>query len=241
MAGIAPVTVRDRLTPVLHGLSHKPGEMLRDNRLLILAELLMVILVRFQVLLPFSPATIPLPLLGSLSLWLRQSGWREIGLGRPASWGRTILAGVGIAVAWTALDWWVTLPLVKRITGQPLDVSEYASLPGNLYLLLVWVALSWTLAAFGEEMVYRGYLLNRLADLLGRHRAGWALSLLVMGLLFGWGHNYQGTTGLLLSIYDGIVMGVLYLASGRNLWLTVIEHGAGNTLGFILVYLGYHP
>ncbi len=105
MAGIAPVTVRDRLTPVLHGLSHKSGEMLRDNRLLILAELVIVFLVRFQVLLPFSPATIPLLLLGSLSLWLRQSGWREIGLGRPASWGRTILAGVGIAVAWTALDW----------------------------------------------------------------------------------------------------------------------------------------
>jgi membrane protease YdiL (CAAX protease family) len=227
MAGIAPITLRDRMTSLL-----------RDHRLLILAELVMVVLVRLQVLLPFSPATIPLLLLGSLSLWLRQSGWRQIGLDRPASWRRTIVAGVGIAVAWTALDWWLVLPLLKRITGQSVDLSEYAALPGNPGMLLVWVALSWTLAAFGEEMVYRGYLLNRLADLLGRTKAGWALSLVVMGLLFGWGHNFQGTTGLVMSLYDGIVLGVLYLASGRNLWLTVIEHGAGNTLGFILIYLG---
>jgi membrane protease YdiL (CAAX protease family) len=227
---IAPATLRDRAAALL-----------RDNRLLILAELVIVALVRFGVLLPFSPATIPLLLLGSLSLWLRKSGWREIGLGRPASWRRTILTGVGIFLPWSALDWWVVIPLVQRITGQSIDLSEFASVRGNLGALLFWVALSWTLAAFGEEMVWRGYLLNRLADLLGRSRAGWVLSLIVMGLLFGWGHNYQGSAGLLLNIYDGLVFGVLYLASGRNLWLAVIEHGLGNTLGFVLVYLGLYP
>jgi membrane protease YdiL (CAAX protease family) len=227
---IAPATLRDRAAALL-----------RDNRLLILAELVIVALVRFGVLLPFSPATIPLLLLASLSLWLRKSGWRQIGLGRPASWRRTILTGVGIFLPWSALDWWVVIPLVQRITGQSIDLSEFASVRGNLGALLFWVLLSWTLAAFGEEMVWRGYLLNRLADLLGRSRAGWVLSLIVMGLLFGWGHNYQGSAGLLLNIYDGLVFGVLYLASGRNLWLAVIEHGLGNTLGFVLVYLGLYP
>jgi membrane protease YdiL (CAAX protease family) len=62
-----------------------------------------------------------------------------------------------------------------------------------------------------------------------------------MALLFGWGHNTQGPAGLLLNIYDGLAFGVLYLASGRNLWLTVIQHGLGNTLGFILIYLGCYP
>jgi membrane protease YdiL (CAAX protease family) len=31
--------------------------------------------------------------------------------------------------------------------------------------MLLFVALSWTLAAFREEMVYRGYLMNRVAGL----------------------------------------------------------------------------
>jgi membrane protease YdiL (CAAX protease family) len=152
-----------------------------------------------------------------------------------------ILAGLGIAVAWSAVDVWLVLPLVKRFTGQSVDVSEFAAMPGNLPMLLTWVALSWTLAAFGEEMVYRGYMLNRLADLLGRSRAGWAVSLIVMGLLFGWGHSYLGTVGWVLNIVDGIVLGVLYLATGRNLWLSVIEHGLGNTVSLVLLYLGWLP
>ena len=69
-------------------------------------------------------------------------------------------------------------------------------------------------------------------------RAAGLLSLIVMALLFGWGHNSQGAAGLLLNIYDGLCFGILYLASGRNLWLPVIQHGLGNTLGFILIYVG---
>ena len=226
---IAPAALRDRVAALL-----------RDNRMVILAEFVIVALVRFEVL-PFSPATIPLLLLGCLSLWLRQSGWREIGMGRPASWRRTILLGTGIAVAWHILDFAVVVPLLRRVTGESLDLSEFSSLRGNLPELLYWVALSWMLAAFGEEMVYRGYILNRLADLFGRSRAGWALSLTIMGLLFGVGHIYLGTLGLVLNTVDGIVLGVLYLASGRNLWLTVIQHGVANTIGFILIFLGFSP
>ena len=224
----APATWRDRLATLL-----------RDNRLVIVAELVIIVLVRFEILLPFASSTIPLLLLGSLSLWLRQSGWREIGMGRPASWRRTIWMGTGIAVVGSILDWTVIIPLLRRLPGRPLDLSEFASLPGNLPLLLFWVALSWTLAAFGEEMVHRGYILNRLSDLFGHSRAGWALSLCAMGLVFGVGHIYLGMAGLILNIVDGIVLGVLYLASGRNLWLPVIEHGVGNTLSFILLYLGF--
>jgi hypothetical protein len=34
---------------------------------------------------------------------------------------------------------------------------------------------------------------------------------------------------------------VLHLASGRKLWLGVIEHGVGNTIGFIMIYSGLSP
>jgi hypothetical protein len=56
---------------------------LRCNRLLLCAELVIIVPVRFEILLPFATATIPL-LLDGLSLWLRQSGWPAIGQARPA-------------------------------------------------------------------------------------------------------------------------------------------------------------
>src|SRR5215471_16909977 len=47
------------------------------------------------------------------------------------------------------------------------------------------IAGAWTLDAFGEEMVYRGYLMNRIADLMNRTRWAWIVSLFVVHVGFG--------------------------------------------------------
>ena len=39
----------------------------------------------------------------------------------------------------------------------------------------------------------------------------------------------------------GLVFGALYLATGRNLWVSVIAHGTTDTVGFLLLYLGKYP
>jgi membrane protease YdiL (CAAX protease family) len=62
-----------------------------------------------------------------------------------------------------------------------------------------------------------------------------------MGLLFGLGHSYLGITGVVDNILWGILYGVLYLASGRNLWLPIIAHGIEDTTSFILLFLGLNP
>jgi len=45
------------------------------------------------------------------------------------------------------------------------------------------IALLWVLAAFGEELVYRGYLMNRVADLIRGTRTGWIVSLFLISAL----------------------------------------------------------
>jgi hypothetical protein len=40
---------------------------------------------------------------------------------------------------------------------------------------------------------------------------------------------------------SGLVFGVSYLASGRNLWAPVIAHGVYDTVGFALIFLGKYP
>lgn len=107
---------------------------------------------------------------------------------------------------------------------------------GNFRALLGWLAVSWTLAAFGEEMVYRGYLLNRLGDLTGFTTLGWAISLLAVAAFFGMVHAYQGASGILLAGFSGLVQGLAYLATKRNLWVSIICHGVTDTAGFILIY-----
>lgn len=183
--------------------------------------------------------TYPILALGGLSLWLRGIGWRGVGLARPASWKRALLLGIALGVFLQVLSEFVTEPLLTAITHQPPDVSEFKPLVGNLKLLLLYGVVVWTLAAFGEEMTYRGYLLNRAADLGGCRRWAWIASLFFVTFLFGFGHSYQGLTGMIDTGIHGLLLGALYLASGRNLWACIIAHGVSDTVALIAVFLGH--
>jgi membrane protease YdiL (CAAX protease family) len=222
-------------------LRDRLGGLLQDNRLVITGEVALAIsFLGLNVIGVLPTEIIPFLLLGSLSLWLRRSGWRPVGMSQPTSWWRTLAFGVGVGVVFNALDLKVFLPLLEQATGQAPDLAQFDGVHGNIAVLLIWVTLTWTLG-IGEEMAWRGYLFNRLADLLGRGKAGWALSLIAMALLFGLGHSYQGITGVMDAALAGILYGVLYLVSGRNLWLPVIAHGVENTTSFVLLYLGQFP
>ena len=120
-------------------------------------------------------------------------------------------------------------------------VSLFAPLEGNLHFFLISLTVAWTLAAFGEEFVYRGYLLRRIAQVLGDEPRAWRAALVTTSILFGVGHAYQGLSGVISAGLGGFVFGLLYLATGRNLWVCVIAHGTTDTVGFLLLYLGRYP
>jgi hypothetical protein len=174
-------------------------------------------------------------------LWLRGVGWRNLGLRRPASWRSTLLVGIAIGIGYQYFSLYVMEPLIARLTGNLPDVSQFAPLIGNTFFLFISLTVSWTLAAFGEELAFRGYLMTRGVDLVGSTRAGWLIGLIVVSILFGMVHMYQGMSGMIAITMTGLVLGGLYLATGRNLWVPIIVHGVNDTVGFILIFLGKYP
>lgn len=172
-----------------------------------------------------------------ISLRRRGMVWGDLGFRSPQNWQNTILLGVALGVGVQGLVIIVVGPIVRQITGMEQDLHLFENMAnGNFRALLGWLAVSWTLAAFGEEMVYRGYLLNRLGDLTGFTTLGWAISLLAVAAFFGMVHAYQGASGILLAGFSGLVQGLAYLATKRNLWVSIICHGVTDTAGFILIY-----
>jgi len=101
------------------------------------------------------------------------------------------------------------------------------------------ILLSWLLAGFGEEMVHRGYLINRISETLGGGQTSTIIALILSSAIFAVGHKYQGPSGMLDAGFMGIYYGLIYLLSGKRLMLSVITHGMNNTLGFIFLYLGF--
>jgi membrane protease YdiL (CAAX protease family) len=175
------------------------------------------------------------------SLRLRHLQWRDVGLRLYRNWRTTLLIGVAAGVAIELLELFFTQPLLVRITGQMPDLSAFNRVAGNVRWLAISLILTWTLFAFGEEMVFRGYLMSRIAGLLGQSRRGWAIALLTASLVFGLSHFQQGITGVAENFLDGLILGALYWRLGGNLAVPIVAHGITDTIDFVLVFLHRYP
>ena len=189
---------------------------------------------------PLTQTVLLLPLVW-VSLHFRHEPWSTIGFSRPPSMAQSIAVGTLAGIAPEAFAVSVTTPWISGLVGVEPDYSEVSGVKGNLGLLMVFLGLSWSLGAFGEELCFRGFLMKRLAQLLGETRMAWIASLVLASVLFGWGHTEQGVSGWIQEGLSGFLLGVLFLLANRNLVVAIVAHGVSNTVAFVLIYFGHYP
>ena len=177
--------------------------------------------------------------LGLLSVRLRDGSWTAMGLRWPISWRRTILFALAAAALRIVLGSFVIQPITAHFWPPIIEPSGSDQIAGHAVVALQWLLLIWTFAAFGEEIGYRGYLLNRAADVGGRSRAAYWAGVLAVAVLFGYGHYYKGPSGIVDSGMAGLILGAAYVLSGRNLWVCILAHGFIDTAGVVASYLGW--
>lgn len=179
-------------------------------------------------------------LVATFVLKSRGSSWRDIGLARPQSWPRTVLLGIGALAALFTMTILLQV-LVLNLPGvkvPPIDQSRFNPLEGNLAVFLVLVVLAWTTIAFGEEMFYRAFMITEFGDVFPKSRLGTALVLLTSSTIFGLAHSVEGPLGIAQTFFMGLILGLFYLRTGRNLWVTIIAHGLANTIRFYFLFIG---
>jgi uncharacterized protein len=177
--------------------------------------------------------------LGWISIHLRDGGWKNVGLRKPNSWGKTILWAVLVAVLLTVAGELADSLGEKIWHTAAKSSSLFNDLKGNWKSALSALGLIWTFAAFGEEMGYRGYLLTRAADVGNRSKLAYGIAILASAVLFGYGHYYKGPPGILQSTVSGLILGSAYLLSGRNLWLVILAHGCRDTIAIAAAFFGW--
>lgn len=181
-----------------------------------------------------------------LITWRRKESWSSFGLRRLRRWWSfplilpqgllAIIAilsiGAGTAYLGDFLGFW-------SVEGDAEGVeARWGNIEGNLPVYLSWLAIGWTSAAFGEEIFFRGYLIDRIGKLLPDARWASFVAILIPALIFGIAHAYyQGIQGLVTTGMIGLALGVLYLLNKRNLWPNILAHGAVDTLAFTAMYL----
>jgi membrane protease YdiL (CAAX protease family) len=174
-----------------------------------------------------------------ISFKLRDGGWRVAGLTRPHSWGKTVLMAVAAVVVLQVGSELVIQPVAHWLWHQSEHVTSLLDSGMSVKQALTSLIIVWTFAAFGEEFGYRGYLLTRAADLGNRSNIAYVGAMPFVSVLFGLGHYYKGPAGVLDSTYSGLVLGSVYLLTGRNLWASILAHGISDTFAVVVVYMGW--
>jgi len=180
-----------------------------------------------------------------LAIWLllRAQGrtLAVVGVRRPDhGWGRTIAFGVGGALLLLLLGQFV-YPLLRGVFGlPPQDISSYETIEGNRRMLAIFLGVSWTTAGFGEELIFRGFLMAGLARLLGRDGKAWATALVLSSAIFGLVHLRTGWGGVMTTGLNGAVLAGIYLASRRSIWAAYLAHALVDTVAFLVIYTGLY-
>jgi len=149
---------------------------------------------------------------------------RSIGLVRP-TW-RSLAWGVGgavVTVAGAAFFYLVIVPALGLSAAEK-QMGEVMALP--LWFLLGLV----TRAAVFEELCYRGFAIERIAELSGRR---W-LAALVSLALFTFAHvAFWGWAHLIIAGFGVLMLPALYLLR-RDLASNMLAHWLTNGIGFLL-------
>lgn len=164
-----------------------------------------------------------------LGLSMRFGGWKAI------AWG---FAKSLIVLVFALAAFVLGSVVMAMLTGIPqqADVSAYNYLKGNLALLLVSLASIYLFSSFGEEVIYRGFLITRLEEIFGGNRAALILSVCLSSAIFGLAHFGWGLTGVVQTFFMGLALATSFVFFKRNLWILVAAHAYMDTALIVPLY-----
>jgi membrane protease YdiL (CAAX protease family) len=150
---------------------------------------------------------------------------------------RTVLLSLAVLVVTLAA--FVVGSMLAAVLGAgaaPADLGGYDYLRDNLPMLLVALAAVYVVSSFGEEAIYRGFLVTRVAELGGETRSAWGGAVVVSAVVFGLVHFDWGVVGVVQTTLMGLALAAGYLVVRRNLWALVLAHAYLDTLLLVQLY-----
>lgn len=169
---------------------------------------------------------------------MRGWSWAEIGLriSGSAFWNvrRALEAGALIFLVGAA---GIAAMTVIGATPQRSAVLEEQPLELSAYLIDLVVG-GWIGAGLGEELFFRGLLLDRFRRVFGGGRYAVALAIIAQAVWFGAGHTSQGVGGVIAIIAVGVAIAAYYLTRARkSLIPVIIGHALVDTVALTTSFL----
>ena len=133
---------------------------------------------------------------------------------------------------------WGLEPFIAELVGGSRNLERFSDVEGSTSSLIGLLMMSWTIAAFGEEFIYRIVLMRGISFIFNDTRQAHIAAVVIQAVMFGLIHAYQGPAGIVGSTFSGLVFGAVTVASRWSIWPSAIAHGTNNTIGIIALYMG---
>ncbi len=159
----------------------------------------------------------------------------KLGFYRPPSWIKTILLGIFLGVTIKLTFSILVMPLLGYEPGAH---GTFNFLKGNLTNALLFSIYVIIVGGFSEELVFRGFLFHQYEQWIGKSKGHQLLMVVLVSLIFGIPHFYQGTIGVVQSVLVGSIFGTMYLLNQRNIWMVVIAHAVFDLVAIYITYSG---
>lgn len=163
------------------------------------------------------------------TLWAKRWDWSFFGIKRNP-FSKTFLKSICYTVLILIVNDVLLQPVIEFYFGST-DLSTFYGIKGNWINYIAFVVIMWFVAAFGEEFLFRGYMLKRLAHTFGDSNLSWFIAILLSSIVFGFAHMYQGYSGVFTTGFVAI-----FFHNRKNLWVGVLTHGIYNMVGITLIF-----
>ena len=240
-----------------NALFNKLGQLLKTNRLAKTVEIILVFLIAFLFIKAFDSNETSDLLYNQAIIWtanimmlimvftgvkLRGEGLEHFGFSfKKVTWKigwKTFLQSILVFIL--ALAGFVIGSIIMaNITGIPesSDMSSYDYLKDNIWMLFLTLGGVYIVASFGEEVIYRAFLINRISELGLNSKKGKILAAIISGINFGLAHYSWGIMGIVQTSFMGLALGGSYLYLKKRIWVLIFAHAYMDTILMLQMYL----
>lgn len=233
------------------------GNQLQTNIFYKIGEISLVFLSAFIVIKVFEPLIQDNPIMKQGVIWsanilmlfivwmgmkLRGESLQDFGLSfKMVSWkeGLKIFGLSLLVLALAIIGFIIGSIIMANITGIPesSDLSNYDYLKGNIGMFLLTLGGVFIVSSFGEEFIYRAFLINRISQLGLSARTGKIAAIVLSSIIFGLAHFEWGLVGIVQTGFMGLALGICYIKFKKRLWILILAHVYMDTILLLPLYL----
>ncbi|NNC94533.1 MAG: CPBP family intramembrane metalloprotease [Chitinophagales bacterium] len=239
-------------------LTNQLGKQLQTNSLFKIGE----IIVLFILVIAFVGLMVPLVgddlILKQLVVWivnilmliyvwigikLRGEKWSDFGLTLKISSlreaGKIFLLSI-LVLALALAGFIIGSIIMANITGIPessADMSGYDYFNDNIGILILTLGGVYVASSFGEEVIYRAFLINRISELGKNTKKATIIAVVFSSVIFGLIHYDWGPMGIVQTGFMGLALGICYVKLKKRLWILILAHAYMDTILMVQLYL----